>query len=334
MRVMVLPPLCRPGVAGWDRWSGELWVCTGGSVPVRRSGHRSVAHTEPRHDGRSRPPAYLGSDTTSDCAGPRTARFLLGEEVAVDPVMLGVMVLGGVVVVGGMLVGLLQMQREKRDLTRLLERDPRLEATSWPCGWNPEALANRIEVLPRGDRNVGVRYGVTGPVDLQVLGRTVASDAAAFQWWWEVERRQRSRHGQVRRTYTRRRTVAAAVRLPTTIPGPVVVGPESLFGRTGLTRGGHQLESSEFNRRFRVDGHDRTLTVTLLDANLQELLVRSFPGRTLELRDDLLVLAGTPSHRDRSLTGVVGELPAVRQDVQRLVAAIPPAFWRAVGVTT
>ena len=251
-----------------------------------------------------------------------------------DPVMLGLMVLGGLVVVGGMLVGLLQMQREKRDLDRLLERDRRLSSTSWPCGWNPGALANLVTGLPRGDRDFGVRYGVTGPADVQVLGRTVQTDCAAFQWWWEVERRQRRRHGHVRRTYTRRRTVAAAVSLPTRVPGPVVIGPESVLGRAGLTRGGHQLESSEFNRRFRVDGADRTLTVTLLDANLQELLVRSFPGRTLELRDDLLVLAGKPSHRDGSLTGVIGELPAVRQDALRILAAIPAAFWRAVGVTT
>jgi len=104
-----------------------------------------------------------------------------------------------------------------------------------------------------------------------------------------------------------------------------------VFGRVGLSRRDHQLESSEFNRRFRVRCADRMLTVHLLDARMQELLTTAFDRRSVELTGDVLLLAGRPSHRDPSLHGVIGELPAVRQDAVRLLAAVPAQFWRAVG---
>jgi hypothetical protein len=123
----------------------------------------------------------------------------------------------------------------------------------------------------------------------------------------------------------------ALVRLPTPVQQHVLLRPETVLGRVGLGRGGHQLESSEFNRRFRVECGDRTLTLHLLDARMQELLAVHYPGRSVEFRGDLLALVGRPTHRDTSLEGTIGELPAVRQDAARLLAAVPPSFWRAVG---
>jgi hypothetical protein len=225
----------------------------------------------------------------------------------------------------------LKRQRKRESLQRLLAREPSLVLTAAPCGLASDSLPHRLTALPAGARRSGVRWGVTGPLTVTVAGSPRPVECASFQWWWEERQTQRTQHG-TRTTYVEKRTTAALLRLPVPVPDAIVLRPESVLGRVGITRGGHQLESSEFNRRFRVECRDRTLTLHLLDANLQQLLTASFPGRTLELRGDLLALVGTPDHRDPTLEGVVGELPAVRQDVARVVAAIPPAFWRAVGV--
>jgi hypothetical protein len=225
----------------------------------------------------------------------------------------------------------LERQRKRASLGRLLARDHSLVITAAPCGLGADILPYRLTALPAGSRRSGVRWGVTGPLTVTVAGTPHPVECASFQWWWEERQTQRTQHG-TRTRYVEKRTTATLLRLPVPVPDAIVLRPESVLGRVGITRGGHQLESSEFNRRFRVECRDRTLTLHLLDANLQQLLTAHFPGRTLELRGDLLALVGTPDHRDPTLEGVVGELPAVRQDVARIVAAIPPAFWRAIGV--
>jgi hypothetical protein len=116
------------------------------------------------------------------------------------------------------------------------------------------------------------------------------------------------------------------------VPDRLVVRPESLFGQVGITRGGQQLESSEFNRRFRVEGDDRRLVLQWLDAGMQHELLESFRGRSIELTGEVLVLGGRASGREPGLVGVVGELSVLRADAQRVLAAVPPAFWRAVGL--
>lgn len=221
-------------------------------------------------------------------------------------------------------------QRERRDLGRLVERDPRLRICGLPFGRHPRDLAMRVSCLPLGDRRNGLEHGVEGPLPVRMDGRETELESVAFRWWWEVRQRTRSR-GRTRTTYTRDDVGVVAVRLPTVVPAPISITGESLLGRLGLTRGGRQLESSEFNRRFRVEGRDDHLTLMLLDADMQRLLVEAFPGRGVELADDVLVMTGSPTHRDTSLTGFVGELPAIRQDLQRLLATVPEQFWRAVG---
>lgn len=262
---------------------------------------------------------------------------MAGLEALVDAAFALLLPVVVVVTLVGVVVSLfVRHQRRKqkeRDLARLLARDPSLVRTIEPCGWAAAALAEGFDATPRGDRRHGLAYGVSGQVSTHVLGRPVPVECAAFQWWWEVRRRRTSsRHGN-RTTYERRNHVVAALRLPVIVPVPVTLRPESVLGRIGLTRGGHQLESSEFNRHFRIEAADRTLALKLLDAGMQRLLTESFTGRTIELRGDLLLLAGAPSHDDPTLIGVVGQLPAVRQDVVRLVEAVPAAYWRRVGVT-
>jgi hypothetical protein len=219
--------------------------------------------------------------------------------------------------------------RKRESLQRLLDRDPDLRRTETPCGLDVATLPS-FAGIPRGDRRRGIRYGVEGPSSMQPGGQPTRLPCAAFQWWWEERQTTQTQQG-TQTSYSERRTTVAIVRLPTPVPDRIVLRPESVLGRVGLTRGGQQVESSEFNRRFRVECQDRTLSLHLLDARMQELLLTAFAGRSVELRGDLLVLVGRPDHRDASLEGVVGELPAVRQDAARLVGAIPPPFWRAVG---
>jgi hypothetical protein len=240
--------------------------------------------------------------------------------------------------------------KKQADLDRLLERDPRLSATVIPCGLRNDELAWWCQGLPAGDRNNGVRYAVEGPMRVELPGLPEELTVAAFQWWWEEERRDRTRNnrsgtfgsgngsgmmlggsGTTGRRYVERTTPAAVVHLPVTIDNRVIIRPESLFGRAGITRAGHQFESAEFNRRFRVEAMEQGLALALIDANFQQLMVENFPDRTVEVFGSLLLVAGTPTHRDDSLTGMIGLLPALRQDAHRILRAVPPAYWRAVG---
>ncbi len=230
----------------------------------------------------------------------------------------------GLLAVVGLLGIHLHRQRRQRAWDRLVTRDPALEPTAAPLGWDRHRLQATCASLPEGDRRYGLELGVEGPVTTTVSGQRAVLPCAAFRWWYE-QRRHDQQHSHRYRT---RRTTVAIARLPAAVPTPVRIGPESVLGRLGVTRGGRQLESSEFNRRFRVECPDDRFAVLLLDADLQATLLDAYQGRSVELIGDLVVLEGTPAHRDGSLGSVVGQLPAVRQDLGRLVAALPSQLWR------
>lgn len=238
----------------------------------------------------------------------------------------------GLAIGGTALYRYLRLRRKREDLSKLVARDPRLERTVIPCGLRPDQLAWWCRGLPKGDRRYGLDFGVEGPLRTDLgVGFPEETNVAAFRWWWEVKSRNRNRNGRTTTSYSKRYLPTALVRLPVTLDQRVLIGPESVLGRVGLTRGGQQLESSEFNRSFRVEARDEELSLYLLDAGFQQLLVEDFKGRTIELFGELLLVAGEPDHRDASLTGVIGELPAMRQDAHRILHAIPAAFWRRVG---
>jgi hypothetical protein len=240
----------------------------------------------------------------------------------------------GIALVGSLLYDHRRKRRKREALGRLVHRDPSLMLTVTPGGWDADAMALAFSSCPRGDRHRGIRYGVEGRVDLEVDGREHRPTCAAFQWFWEERRTQRTGSGpgaSTRSRYEERKATIAMIELPVPVLRKVVIEPENVLGRVGVTRGGVLVESDAFNRRFRVECRERNLAVQLLDAGMQELLINAFAGRTIELHQGVLLLRGSPSHRDDSLTGIVGELPAVRQDVQRLLRAIPPQFWRAVA---
>ncbi len=222
-----------------------------------------------------------------------------------------------------------QRRRNKRksdDFYALALRDG-LRPTVVPCSLSPDDLASRFAVTPRGERRYGLEYGLTGPLEVTLAGTPYTLECAMFRWWWEVPRRRGdSRH------VDRRQEAVVVVRLPVHVPSRLLVQPESVLGRLGLRHDDQQLESSEFNRRFRVEARNRTLTVQLLDAQLQAMLARDFDGRSLEIADDLLLVAGPPTAGDPNLAGFIGDLAGLRSDMQRFLETVPAAFWRAVGL--
>lgn len=258
---------------------------------------------------------------------------LLGVGFGTD--LVGVLIVLGVLAFAGFgIYEFLRRRKKREDLEKLVARDPRLSRTVIPCGLRPDQLAWWCRALETGARNYGAEFGVEGPLRVD-LGESHPDEltVAAFRWWWEVESRNRnSRSGTVTRSYSKRYLPVALVKLPLHLERRIMIRPESALGRVGLTRGGRQVESSEFNRRFRVESNDDQLVLYLLDANLQQLLVEQFEGRTIELFGELLLVGGSPTHRDDSLTGVIGELPAMRQDAHRILREIPAAFWRQVGL--
>jgi len=240
--------------------------------------------------------------------------------------------LGGVAVVGTWAVQRHQRRELQAALGRFVERHAGWHLQAWPCGLPAEQLVGRFATTPRGDRRYGVEAAAGGPLDLQINGQPVTCQVACYVWFHE--RRQTSRsNGRSTRRYQRRTDLMVMCQLPVHTHRSVSIQPESILGRVGLTRSDEQLESEAFNRSFKVEGRDRTLVITLLDAGLQELLSTAYGGRGLEFSDDLLVLSGEPTHRDRSLAGVAETYPAIVQDLRRLLERIPPAFWRALGFT-
>ncbi len=232
------------------------------------------------------------------------------------------------------IAGVLAWQRRRAievSFARLLERDPRWQATMTPCGYDAHALADRFAPTPAGDRRYGVEHAIEGPLEVEIGGETVTYRASCFRWWSERARTSGS-YRQRRTSYATERQLVVLIELPAPLPVPIRVGPESVLGRVGLTRAGEQLESSEFNRRFRVEGEDPQLIVQLLDARLQQELVERFQGRSVELAGPLLAIGGDPDHRDESLAGHIGHLPAAAVDARRLLDHIPDQFWRAIGV--
>jgi hypothetical protein len=240
----------------------------------------------------------------------------------------------GLLVVAAVVVGVLtwrHAQRTRADLARLAERDG-LAPTQAPLGFAPRDLAGRFVATPRGDRRYGLEHALAGPLTVRLAGEDRTVDCAAFRWWSEQRRTTNDAQGRTSTSYDQEHESVAIVRLPVDVPDRLVVRPESVFGQVGLTRGGQQLESAEFNRRFRVEGGDRRLVVQLLDAGLQHELLDTFRGRSIELTGRTLVLGGKASGREPGLAGFVGELPVLRDDARRLLDAVPAAFWRAIGL--
>lgn len=251
----------------------------------------------------------------------------------------GVLVVLVVVAVVAAIVAvvLFQQARKRRidaSVQSLLARDPRWRRDDTLCGQTPGQLAGRTVATPRGDRRYGLEHVITGPLAVAALGVNRWCTASCGIWWYEEQSTSTDSDGHTTTTYSRRDTHVVAVVLPAAVPTELSIGSESVFGRIGLTRGGQQLESDAFNRRFRVRGGDPSLTVQLLDARLQQHLLEHYPKRSLWVSGNLAVLGGQTDREDASLYGPIRALPGLQADATDLLNHVPAQFWRAIGLPT
>jgi hypothetical protein len=116
-----------------------------------------------------------------------------------------------------------------------------------------------------------------------VRGTWDGREALAFDYRYRVT----SGSGKNRRTRTYRHGVVAVL-LPTALPR-VHVGPENVFHKLAQAFGADdiEVESHEFNRRYRVEARDRRAAFAILHPRLVETLTQVQP---VEWRTDLSVL--------------------------------------------
>lgn len=215
---------------------------------------------------------------------------------------------------------------------RFLGRD-RLAPTTAPCGRGPTELA-RLWACPEGDRRNGLEFGVTGPVELEIGGDTVAAECASFVWWWEERRQSTDAKGNRTTSYARRSRIVGMLRVPYWLPS-VTIGPEDLVTRLGVGgRGDFQVESEEFNRRFEVRAREGELTVRLLDPGFQRFssscsrVARSSSTATSSSSP------GTPRARTRSCTATwrSSRAPGVTSSCSRRGSRVPSGGRCTTGI--
>lgn len=154
-------------------------------------------------------------------------------------------------------------------------------------------------------------------------GRWGSREALALDYRYK----QTSGSGKDRRTRTYDHAVVA-LHLPVPLPR-VHVGPESVFDRVLQAFGADdiEIESHDFNRRYRVEARDRRAAVAILHPRLVELLTSVEPA---EWRSDF------SSEGPVLVSWWSGALePAALQHrlvlLDRIVASVPDWLWRESG---
>jgi len=150
-----------------------------------------------------------------------------------------------------------------------------------------------------------------------VVGRMGEQPFAAFDYSFETH----STDSKGNTTTTTHRYAVASFQLPTALPR-LQVTPEGLFGRIGNALGldDIELESEDFNRRFRVHSDDRKFACDVLSPRtMQALLTRPDARWRIEGVDIL-------TWRDGRITPDV--VASMTFDLQTVVAGIPSFVWK------
>lgn len=155
-------------------------------------------------------------------------------------------------------------------------------------------------------------------------GKESGRDFVAFDYSYQTHHQSNNR-----RTTTTHRFAVAAVALPAPI-GIVEIRPESMFSRAadavGLSRD-IELESEDFNRRFRVEARDPKLASDVLPPRTMEYLVGQEPGVVPAMRF-------TATHVVTWRTGALdpAEVVVTCAVVDRVLDGIPSFVWRDAGL--
>jgi hypothetical protein len=150
-----------------------------------------------------------------------------------------------------------------------------------------------------------------------VTGRIGDQAFAAFDYSYETH----STDSKGNRTTTTHRYVVASLQLTTALPR-LQVTPEGLFGRIGNALGldDIELESEDFNRRFRVHSDNRKFACDVLSPRTMEaLLARPEMSWRTEGVDILAWQTGR-------LTPVV--LMSLTSGLRTVIAGIPSFVWK------
>jgi hypothetical protein len=225
-------------------------------------------------------------------------------------VMPGIALLVGAVVVGGLVAGAVADRRRREQLL----------VWSAERRWQWEATDTRlVDFLPGEPFGRGHSRSVRNVVHGMWDGR----QAVGFDYVYKVT----SGSGKNRRTRTYRHGVVA-LHLPAVLPR-VHVGPENVFHKLaqGIGFDDIEVESHEFNRRYRVEARDQRAAFAILHPRLVETLTQVEP---VEWRTDLSV------HGPVLVSWWSGALDPV-QLTQRLILldriadSVPDYVWREAG---
>lgn len=229
------------------------------------------------------------------------------------------------------------------------------EPTDQPLGLTDRSLAS-LGLLPEGDREFSSVWGVQTPSTIELDGKPVSVESAAFEWWWEERQTHRDPNGNTTTTWLRQSAMVALVRLPGWNMTRISCQPSGWFARMRISgRRDFRTESAEFNRRYQVQVSDPQLAIRLFEPDMQVALLERFAGSSFELDGELAAIRfATPGSKwrgsneatrgsetvfgifrvggDRVRTdpAIVAALPSVRRQGLDILAAMPASWWRAI----
>lgn len=230
------------------------------------------------------------------------------------------------------------------------------EPTDQPLGLTDRSLAS-LGLLPEGDREFSSVWGVQTPSVVELDGKPVSAETAAFEWWWEERQTRRDANGNTTTTWLRHSAMVALVQLPGWNMTRISCEPSGWFARMGIAgRRDFRTESAEFNRRYQVKVSDPQLAIRLFEPDMQVALLERFAGSSFELDGELAAFRfPTPGSKwggsaeattrgseaifgifkvggDRVRTdpAIVAALPWVRRQGLDILSAMPASWWRAI----
>lgn len=230
---------------------------------------------------------------------------------SMGPVLVPALIVAGVVLVVGFAVASFVAERRRRE---------RLFTWSVERRWSwTDSDPRLVDMLPGEPFGRGHSRSVRSAMN----GRWDGRPALAFDYSFKETKGS----GKDRRTQTYHHAVVA-VQLPVPLPR-LHVGPENVFHRIAQSFGADDIdvESHDFNRRYRVQADDRRAAFAILHPRLVELLTQVEP---VEWRIDLATIGPVV------LTWWSGRLEPVQIQqrlilLDRIVDSVPDYVWRDAG---